>query len=306
MKAAAKSLKRMRADIILYVMFLPVLLNFIIFHYAPMFGIVIAFKNYHPAYTIAQAPWVGLQKFAAFFNSYYFWDYTRNTLTISLASIIVGFPMPILLALLMNEIRVSGYKRVLQTVTYMPYFISSVIVVGLVTMLLNPADGIVNQALVYMGFNSVNFLGTPALFVPVYLSMAIWQSTGFGAIIYLSAISAIDPELYEAAILDGAGRFARIWHITVKTILPTIAIMFILRLGGILNVGWLEILLMQNTMNLSASEVIQTFVYKRGIVGADYSYSTAVGVIMSVIGMVMIIGSNRVVKKMTDSEMSLF
>jgi len=188
----------------------------------------------------------------------------------------------------------------------MPYFISSVIVVGLVNLILSPTDGIVNQVIRMLGGNTVLFMEKPQLFLPMYLGMGIWQNTGFGAIIYLASIAGIDPELYEASILDGAGRFSRMWHITVKSILPTIAILFILRLGGILNVGWMEILLMQNNMNISASEVIQTFVYKRGIVGADYSYATAVGLLLSTIGLAMIVGSNLVVKKMTDSEMSLF
>lgn len=291
---------------ILYFILLPVLLNFIIFHYLPMFGVTIAFRDYHPAYPISQAPWIGLEKFKNFFSSYYFWNYTGNTLLISLASIIIGFPLPILLALLINEIRARGYKKVLQTVTYMPYFISSVIIVGLVNMLLNPTDGIINQAVRALGGDTVLFMEEPGLFLPVYLTMGIWQGAGFGAIIYLAAISGIDAELYEAAVLDGAGRMARMWHITVKSIMPVIAIQFIMRLGSILNVGWTEILLMQNPMNIEASEVIQTYVYKRGIVGADYSYATAVGLMMSLIGFALVIGSNAMIKKMTDSEMSLF
>ena len=299
-------LNRIWSNRILYLMFLPILANFLIFHYLPMFGIQIAFRNYHPAYAISEAPWIGLKKFRDFFNSYYFWEYTRNTLVISFFSIVVGFPLPIILALLINENRINKFKRTLQTVTYMPYFISSVIVVGLVNLILSPTDGIVNQVIELLGGKTVLFMERPQLFISVYLGMGIWQGTGFGAIVYLAAISGIDAELYEAAILDGAGRFGRMWHITIKSILPTIAILFILRLGGILNVGWMEILLMQNTMNVSASEVIQTFVYKRGIVGADYSYATAVGLLMSVIGLVMIVMSNFAVKKLTQSEMSLF
>ena len=305
-KSVNTTWRRIRADKVLYLMLLPVMLNFIIFHYLPMVGIVIAFKNYHPAYSIWDTAWVGFDKFKSFFQSYYFVEYTLNTLRISIWSIIVGFPMPILLALLVNEIRKSSYKRVVQTVTYMPYFISSVIVVGLLSMLLNPADGVVNRLITAAGGETVNFLGSTKWFVPVYIGMGIWQGTGFGAVVYLSAISGIDSGLYEAAILDGAGRFARMWHITIKSILPTIAIMFILRLGGILNVGWMEILLMQNTRNAGVSEVIQTFVYKRGIINADYSYSTAVGLMMSGLGMIMILLSNFVVRKLTHSEMSLF
>lgn len=301
-----KAWRQIWQDKVLYIMFLPILANFIIFHYLPMFGITIAFRDYHPAFGIDAAPWVGFEKFIDFFDSYYFWDYTINTFRISIWSLIIGFPMPILLALLVNEIRVPGYKKALQTITYMPYFISSVIIVGLIQMLLGPTDGVVNNLIRALGGKTIYFMEEPDLFVPIYLAMGVWQGTGFGAIVYLSAISGVDAELYEAAVLDGAGRFARMWHITVKSIMPTIAIMLIMRLGGLLNVGWMEILLMQNTMNLSVSEVIQTFVYKRGIIDADYSYSTAVGLMMSVIGFILIVASNLIVKKLTDSEMSLF
>ena len=307
--------KKLWKDKILYIMFLPVLANFIIFHYLPMYGVKIAFYNYHPAYPMNMAPWVGWQKFEYFFKSYYFWDYTRNTLAISISSIIVGFPLPIIMALLINEIRKPKLKRTFQTVTYMPWFVSSVIVVGIIGMLLNPTDGIVNQIITSLGRQPVNFMGTPGLFIPVYLGMGIWQNTGFGAIVYLAAISGVDAELYEAAVIDGAGRFSRMWHITIKSILPTITILFILRLGGILNLNGMDILLLQNPMNLSASEVIQTFVYKRGIAGVsatgggasvDYSYAAAVGLMLSVIGFLMVLLSNIIVKKLSDSEMALF
>lgn len=291
---------------LLYIMFLPVLLNFVIFHYLPMAGIQIAFRDYHPAYAMSEAKWIGLKKFQDFFSSYYCWDYIRNTLVISLSSIVIQFPLPILLALFINEIRSSRYKRLVQTVTYMPNFISSVIMVAIVTMILSPNDGVVNRMLAGLGQPSVSFMEIPSYFVPIYLSMGIWAGTGFGAIIYLSAISSIDAELYEAAAIDGAGRLSCMWHVTFKSILPVIAMMFILRLGGLLSVSWTEILLMQNSMNISASEVIQTFVYKRGLVGADYSYGAAVDLMMSVIGMVAVILSNLLVRKLTDSEMSMF
>lgn len=298
--------KKIAANKALYFMFLPVLLNFVIFHYLPMIGIQIAFRDYHPAYPLSAAPWIGLDKFKAFFNSYYSWDYIRNTIVISFSSIIVQFPLPILLALLINEIRSNRFKRTVQTITYMPNFISSVIMVAIITMILSPNDGIVNRAITALGGTTIHFMEGPQYFVPIYLSMGVWAGTGFGAIVYLAAIAGIDAELYEAAVIDGAGRFSRMWHITFKSIVPTIAIMFIMRLGGILSVGWTEILLMQNSMNISVSEVIQTFVYKRGIVGADYSYGAAVDLMMSILGMGTVILSNFVVRKLTDSEISLF
>lgn len=304
--AFRKTLRHVWNDRLAYLIFLPVLLNFLIFHYLPMWGARIAFMQYSVAIPIDQSPWIGLQNFKDFFTSYYFWDITRNTLVVGLYSLIFGFPAPILLAMLVNEIKSKYFKKALQTISYMPYFISSVIMVGMLFMLLNPTDGIFNMLLKNITGKTIDFMGSSQWFRSVYIGMGLWASTGFSAIIYLATISGIDPQLYEAAIIDGAGRISRLWHITFKSMIPTIAILFILAVGSILGNDWLRILLMQNSMNDSVSEVIQTFVYKRGMINADYSYATAVGLLMSVIGFITIMVSNAIVKRMTNSEMSLF
>ena len=291
---------------LVYLMALPVLLNFIIFHYIPMFGLRLAFLDYLPGTSISRAPFVGWENFQNFFNSYYFTSYTLNTVILSLMLIVVGFPLPILLALTLNEIRVPAYKRVVQTISYVPYFISSVIVVGILIMLLNPTDGSLNLLIKAFGGQPVAFLESRAHFRTIVVLMSAWQGTGFGAIVYLAAIAGVDPELHEAAVIDGAGRFARVWHITIMSILPTIVIMLILRMGAILNIGWYEVLLLQNSRNMSVSEIIQTFVYKRGIIDADYSYSTAVGLMMSVISLIMMLASNWISRRLTENEIYLF
>jgi putative aldouronate transport system permease protein len=314
MKIAKKPIKEYRSSLgkriwnnkLLYLLLVPALLNFGLFHYGPMGGLVIAFKNYTIGVPIDMAPWVGFQNFIDFFESYYFVPVTMNTLIISFLILIFGFPAPIILALALNEIRRPAFKRIVQTISYVPYFISSVIIVGLIILMLNPSDGVFNNMIRTLGGQPISFIEDPRWFRTVYVCMTIWQGTGFGAIIYLSAISAVDSELYEAAIIDGAGRLARLWHITVMSILPTIMIMFILKIGTILNIGWMEVLLMQNNVNSSVSEVMQTMVYKRGLINANYGYATAVGLLMSVVSLVLMLVSNGAVKHLTNSEMSLF
>lgn len=229
-----------------------------------------------------------------------------NTLILSFYLILFGFPLPILLALVFNEVRNVTFKRITQTISYIPYFISSVIIVGLVVLMLNPTDGIINNLIRAMGGEAISFLERPQWFRFVYVTMTLWKGTGFGAIVYLSAIAGVAPELYEAAIIDGAGRLKRVWHITVKEIMPTIMIMFIMRVGTILSIDWMEVLLMQNDVNSQVSEILQTFVYKRGLINAEYGYATAVGLMMSLLSMTLMILANQVVKRATDSEMSLF
>lgn len=290
----------------LYLLLIPTILNFVIFHYVPMGGLIIAFKNYTIGVPISMAPWVGFQNFIDFFESYYFAPVTINTLAIGFLCLLFGFPAPILLALALNELRAKIFKRVVQTISYVPYFISSVIIVGLLMLMLNPSDGVINNIIQSFGGQPINFIEDPKWFRTIYVSMTIWQGTGFGAIIFLSAIASVDSELYEAAIIDGAGRMARLWHITFKGIMPTIMIMLILKMGTILNIGWMEVLLMQNNVNGSVSEIIHTMVYKRGLIDANYGYATAVGFLMSLLSLVLMLTSNNTVRRMTDSEMSLF
>lgn len=287
----------------LYIMLIPVAANFIIFHYIPFIDITIAFKKYNIILGAARSPWVGWANFQAFFSSYYFWQVLGNTLYISIGSIILGFPVPILFALLLNESPSTGYKKVVQTCSYLPYFVSSVVVVAIFKMLLQ-IDGPVNSAIVALGGSPQAFITSPGWFMTVYMLQVYWRWTGYDSIVYIAAMSSIDPQLYEAAEIDGCGRMGRIWHVTVPGIRTTIILLFIMRLGSIMGVLWQDVLLMQNDLNLGASEVIQTFVYKRGMLKADYSYATAVGIFQSVVGFVFVVIANAISKKL--SETSLF
>ena len=299
-----KGFRRLWNNKILYIMLIPVLANFIIFHYLPFKDITIAFKQYNIVLGAERSPWVGWKNFEAFFSSYYFWDVLKNTLRISLSSIVLGFPLPILFALLLNESPSVRYKKFVQSCSYLPHFISVVVVVAMFKMFLSVEDGIINDLIALFGGERQAFLTKPEWFLAVYMLIIVWRWTGYDSIVYISAMTSIDPMLYEAAEIDGAGRFRRIWHVTLPGIRPTIILMLILRLGGIMGVQWQDILLLQNDLNLSVSEVIQTFVYKRGMLKADYSYATAVGLFQSVIGFVFIMAANYTSGKL--SETSLF
>lgn len=285
----------------LYLLLLPALLDIIIFHYVPIYGAQIAFKDYSIGKGIMGSEWIGLKNFTSFFSSPYFWPLLRNTLLTSLYSVIWGFPVPILLAILLNETKSTALRKTVQTISYMPYFISTVIVIGLLRSFLSPSSGIVNVFIKNLGFEPINFMGEAKYFRSLYVFSGIWQGAGFSAIIYISAIAGIDPELYNAASIDGAGRLKQIWHITLPGILPTISIMLIMRIGGLLGVDWQKILLMSNDMTTNVAEVIQTFTYKRGLINADYGYATAVGLFTSVIGFMLVVGSNWVSKKLSGT-----
>ncbi len=294
-------------DRIAYLMLIPAVLSLFIFNYLPMVGLQIAFKNYNIAYPMSEATWAGFKWFIQFFESSQFWLVTRNTLLISFMTLIIGYPLPIILALILNELRSNGLKRGMQTITYMPYFVSTVIAVSLIMTMFSPTDGVINGVVkIFNNGEPIFFMQDPKWFRFIYFVLAIWRYTGFDAIVFIGAISGIDPELYEAAYIDGAGRLSRLWHITVKSILPTAAIMLILKVGKILHLCWQEILLMQNDLNINVSEVVQTFIYKRGLLGNDYSYAAAVGLITSLFSVVMILGTNWVTKKMSDNEISMF
>lgn len=281
----------------LYFLAIPVLLYFIIFKYVPMYGALIAFKEYTPKLGVLRSEWVGFDHFLAFFKSSSFWELLRNTLNISVANLIFGFPMPILLALSMNELNNRYFAKVVQNITYLPHFISLVVICGLVkdfTM----SDGIIGQL-----FGGTTLLNYPKYFVPIYVISAIWQTMGWGSIIYLSALTSIDSSLYEAAMIDGAGRLRQTWHITLPGIAPTIAIMFVLRMGSMLNVGFEKIILLYNDANMSVADVISTYVYRRGLINLDFGYSTAVGLFNSLVNLLLLITANFVNKKMSDSSL---
>lgn len=287
----------------LYIFIAPAFLYFLIFSYGPMYGIQIAFKNFIPTKGIAGSPWVGFDHFERFFHSYYFWDLLWNTLSISLYELAIGFPIPIILALAFNEVRNGFFKKLAQTVTYAPHFISVVVMAGMIISFLSPSTGIVIHIIEGLGFQAPEFLTDPRWFKTIYVLSGVWQSAGWGTIIYLAALSGVDPGLHEAAIIDGASRFQRIRHINIPTIIPTMTILLILNMGSLLGVGFEKILLLQNPLNMVSSDVISTFVYRSGLVDAQYSFSTAIGLFNSVINCVMLVVVNQIVRRTSENSL---
>lgn len=283
-----------------YLIILPVIIYLILFCYKPMYGIVIAFQRFRPNLGIAGSKWVGLNNFKRFFSDPSFFRVLKNTFSISFLSIIFSFPMPIILALLLNEVKVSWFKRSVQTVTYMPHFISRVVMCGLVSSFCQ-TNGVFNDIIVFLGGERTNLLLNSKLFYPIYILSDIWQEVGWGSIIYLSAISGIDQEQYEAAKIDGANRIQQLLYITLPGLLPTISMMLVLRLGQVLTVGYEKILLLQNSLNSNVSTVISVFVYQKGLISGDYSYSTAVSLFNSVVNIVFLLVANKMSKKMGQS-----
>ncbi|MDR2833620.1 MAG: ABC transporter permease subunit [Streptococcaceae bacterium] len=284
----------------LYVFILPAFLFFLVFCYQPMYGVIIAWKDYNPALGIWGSPWVGWKYFTQFFHSYFFWDLIRNTLGISIYSLIVGFPLPIILALSLNELKDTFGKKFAQTITYAPNFISTVVIVGMLVAFLNPQTGLINHVVEFFGFKPINFMESPNWFKTVYVLSGVWQSTGWSSVIYMAALSGVDAQLHEAAIIDGASRLQRAWYINLPTIAPTIIILFIMSLGSLLNVGFEKIILMQNPLNQSSSDVISTFVYRAGLLNGQYSFASAVGVFNSVINAMVLILANSITKKFSE------
>lgn len=277
------------------------LIWYIVFKYVPMYGLQIAFRKFNPTLGITQSPWAGLTYFKQFFGSYYFTDILRNTVTLSLFTMLIGFPMPIILALLINEIKNVRFKKLIQNITYMPNFLSVVVIVSMLTIFSNRDYGLFNKIRELLGMAPVDLMSKPAYFQPMYVFSNVWQFMGFNAIIYIAALSGVDQELYEAASIDGASRMQKILHISLPCIMGTILIMFIMRIGSLMSVGFEKVYLMQNNVNLSASEIISTFIYKNGIQKGQFSYSTAVGLFNSVINFVLLVSANFVSKKTTDT-----
>jgi putative aldouronate transport system permease protein len=284
-------------------MLLPVVIYYIVFMYFPMYGLQIAFKNFTPAKGIWGSEWVGLKHFISFYQSYYIWRLLRNTVMISLYELVFGFPAPILLALLLNELRNRVFKNFVQSVTYLPHFISIVVVAGMMVDFLS-GDGLINKLTGMFGIPSVSFLLVPDWFRSIYVSSGIWQGIGWGSIIYLAAIAGIDPSLYEAAKTDGAGRFRQILHITIPGILPTVIIMLILRFGTLLAGGSLEkILLLYNSTTYETSDVISTFVYRRGLLQMDYGFSAAVGLINNIMNFILLVSANAISRRINNTSL---
>jgi putative aldouronate transport system permease protein len=286
----------------LYLFILPAFILTFCFCYIPIYGVQIAFKNYSPIKGIWGSPWVGLEQFRRFFRVYQFKTVIVNTFGLSIYGIVVGFPLPIVLALMMNSMGTPRYKRVLQTITYMPYFISTVVLVSMLTLFLSPT-GLLGQIGRVFGLIPQNLLADPAVFPHAYVWSGVWQGMGWGSIIYLAALSSVDPTLYEAATIDGANKWQKIIHIDLPSIAPTCIILLILSAGGILNVGFEKAFLMQNSLNLSRSEVINTYIFKVGIQSTQYSFSAAVGLFNNGINFVILTLVNWISGKLSDTSL---
>lgn len=299
-KAIASRLYSERA---LYMIFLPVFLYYLIFCYIPLGGIVLAFKHYSPRLGIWGSEWIGLANFTKFFGSYNFWRILTNTLRISASYLIFGFPAPIILALLLNEVRIGPLKKTIQTISYLPHFISLVVSIGLLNVFL-ARDGLVNTITAMFGIPSISFMMEEKYFTTIYVLSGIWQQIGWNSIIYLAAISGISQDLYEAAEVDGAGRFRQMYHITFRGILPTAVVLFIMQVGKIMTVGYEKIILMSNDLVASKAEVISSYVYKLGFgTYPDYGYSTAVNLFNMVINLIILFSVNHFSKKISDTSL---
>jgi putative aldouronate transport system permease protein len=294
-------MKSFKRHIPIYLIMLPALLYFLVFHYLPMVGIIIAFKDVSPYAGVKgmfQSDWVGFDNFRKFFNSYYFWNLLKNTLTISLKKLVVSFPASIILAILLNELYALRFKKVVQTISYLPHFISTVIVAGLVTTLLSTNGGLVNNIRQLFGQKPVHFLGRPEYFHLILVVSHTWKTVGWGTIIYLAALSGVDTQLYEAAAIDGANRWQRIMHITLPSITFIISINLILAIGNILNAGFEMILLLYSPATYSVGDIIDTYVYREGIANLKYSYTTAVSLFKSITSLTLVLIANFITKKL--------
>lgn len=294
--------KDFRRNYPLYMLILPVVIYYLIFYYKPMYGAIIAFKEFNPRLGVWGSPWVGFDQYQKFFSNPDFFRILRNTLTISISNIIFTFPAPIILALLFNELKNMKLKSMAQTVSYMPHFISLVVTCGLVKNFVSQG-GIVYELVVALGGKEVGLLSRPEMFVPVYLISTVWQQVGWGSIVYLAALSGIDQELYEAAKIDGAGRWKQTLHVTLPSIAPTIIIMLILRMGTLLNVGYEKIILLYNPLIYETSDVISSYVYRVGLTQQSWSYSTAVGLLNSVVNFIIITLSNKISAKTSETSL---
>lgn len=287
----------------IYLMIFPVLLFFIIFKYVPMGGIIMAFQRFSPKLGIYGSKWVGFQHFKDFFGSYYFFRLLRNTFLLSFYDFVFFFPSPIAFALLLNEVSNKMFKKIVQTASYLPYFVALVVICGLIVDFTS-SNGFITNIIVNMGGERTNLLGQAGLFRTIFVSSNVWQNLGFHSIIYLAALSNVNPELYQAAYIDGAGRWKQTWHVSIPGISSTIIILLILRLGSLLTVGFEKIILLYNPSTYETADVISSFIYRKGLLEANYSYSTAVGLFNSVINFAVLIIANSISRKY--SETSLF
>ncbi len=291
--------REIRRNWILYLMLLPVVVYFVIYKYWPMYGVQLAFKRYNSKLGILGSPWIGFDHFERFFKSYYFKNLIINTLTLSLYNLVVGFPLAILFALMLNYLKLNKLKKVVQMVSYAPHFISTVVICGMITLFFSNS-GIINNCLNALGIETVQFLAKPEYFKHVYTWSGIWQSIGWNSIIYISALSGVDYQMHEAAIIDGATIPQRMFHIDLPSIKPTIAMLLILQMGNLMAVGFEKVYLLSNSLNNSAASVIATYTYELGLVQADYAFSTAVNLFNTLINMTLVIAANFISKKLTS------
>lgn len=287
----------------LYIMCLPAVIYFLIFAYKPMYGIIIAFKNYSMRKGIMGSPWIGFGNFERLFSSYWFPIILKNTLTLSGLTLILGFPIPILLALILNEVQNSRFRKGFQIISYAPHFISTVVLCGMLTLFLSPSSGVINRFITMLGGEHINFLQEPSMFKWVYVLSGVWQEMGWGSIIYFATLSGVDKALIEAADIDGASRLQKIWYINLPVLVPTILILLILNCGSLLSVGYEKVFLLQNPTNLSASEVISTFVYKSGLEKSDFSFGAAADLFNSVVNTIVLVLANTISKQTTKTSL---
>jgi putative aldouronate transport system permease protein len=290
-------LKRISRAWQLYVLLTPAIIYILVFKYWPMYGVQIAFKNYNPVDGFTDSPWVGLTHFIRFVNSYQFGQVVGNTLWIAVLGLLLAFPIPIILALLVNQLQSERFKKFTQTVLYSPAFISTVVVVGIMFVVLSPRSGLVNNAIQLGGGEPIFFMGSAEWFRPIYVISDVWQNAGFSMIVYLAALAAVDPALHDAAKVDGASKLQRIRHIDLPGIMPVVTILFILAIGNLLNVGFEKALLMQTPLNISTSEIIQTYVYHAGLQQAQFSYSAAIGLFNSLLNLALLLVFNTIARR---------
>lgn len=296
-------LKRLRESKYLLLLFTPCLIYYLLFKYLPMWGVLIPFKNYKLFKGFLQSDWVGLDNFIRMFHSLDFPRLVSNTLVLGVLVLVCGFPFPIIFALILNEVRNVHFKKIVQTVSYMPYFMSSVIIVGMLRMFLNPRNGIVNDIIASLGYEKINFLLNPSWFKPIYIISDIWQYTGFGAIIYLAALSNIDVQIYESALIDGANKWKQLIYITLPSIAPVIIVMLLLNTGTVVDIGFEKVFLLQNAATYASTDVIVTFVYRQGLLSGNVSYGATFGLFNSFINLLFIYFSNRMARKYSETSL---
>ena len=287
----------------LYLMLLPAVVLLLLFSYQPMAGIIMAFNEFNPSEGIFGSEWVGLEHFRTFFSSYQFWPTLKNTLEISIYSILVTFPMPIMLALMCNQLQSKRFKKFFQVSTYLPHFISVVVMCGMIILFLSPSSGIIANLLSLIGITMPNIMGDAAAFSSIYVWSEAWQHVGWDSIIYIAALASIDPSLYEAATVDGASKWQKVCKIDIPLLMPTAAIMFILRTGSVMSVGFEKVYLLQNSLNLGSSEVLSTYVYKMGLLNTQYSLSTAINLFNNVINLILLLSVNYICKKLSKTSL---